>query len=153
MKDLSSKIANLMDSVREINAAKDLSDQDIKHILPETKQWETKVEELVASGVKFDIELFGLNTAFKEKLVKKYKDKLTDKAANHDWGLFALNKDVYEVASYRTTFHGKSGENVYKFTRSDVNAHTIKFLNDAMHQGEDYARAANCYGTWAPCAQ
>ena len=75
MKDLSSKVASLMDSVKEVKAAKDLSDQEIKHLLPETKKWETKVEELVASRVKFNIELFGLNTAFKEKLVKEYKDK------------------------------------------------------------------------------
>ena len=125
MKDLSSKIASLMDSVKEVKAAKNLSDQEIKHILPETKKWETKVEELTASRVKLDIELLGLSTdaLVKEKLDKDYeeaiaiiKDKLADlKAANNDRGLFALNKHVKDVAAYPEAFHGKDGENIYKF--------------------------------------
>ena len=36
--DLSSKIANLLHVVKEVKAAKDLSDQEIKHILPKAKK-------------------------------------------------------------------------------------------------------------------
>ena len=62
MRDLSSKIANLMDTVKKVKPAADLSDQEINYIFPEAKKWENKLEELAASKVKLDIELLGLNT-------------------------------------------------------------------------------------------
>ena len=125
IKDLSSKFANLLDTVKEVKAAKDLSDQEIKLILPEVKKWKVEVKELTASKVKLEMELIGLNTdaAVMKKLDDEFmeitarvKNKLLDlKAANNDRGLFALNKQVKDVAPYPESFHGISGENVYKF--------------------------------------
>ena len=94
MRDLSSKIANLMDTVKKVKTSKDLSDQEIKHIFPEAKNWEKKLEELAASKVKLDIELLGLNTdeTVRKKLDDDYeetassvKNKISDlKAANDE---------------------------------------------------------------------
>ena len=123
--DLSSKIANLLDVVKEVKAAKDLSDQEIKHILPEAKKWEVDFKELTASKVKLDMDFVGLNTdaAVVKKLEEDYKtitaevkNKLSDlKAANDERGLFALNKQVKDAAAYPEPFHGKVGQNIYKF--------------------------------------
>ena len=125
MRDLSSKIANLMDTVKKVKTSNDLSDQEIKHIFPEAKNWEKKLEELAASKVKLDIELLGLNTdeTVRKKLDDDYeetassvKNKISDlKAANDERGLFALNKEVKDAAAYPETFHGKAGENIYIF--------------------------------------
>ena len=52
--DLSGKIKNLMNAVKEVKPTKDLTDQEVKHTLPEAKKWETKLEELTASKVKLD---------------------------------------------------------------------------------------------------
>ena len=60
IKDLSEKIKNLMNTVKEVKPAEDLSDQEIKHVLPEAKKWESKLEELTAKKVKLDMELIGL---------------------------------------------------------------------------------------------
>ena len=49
-----------MDIVKEVKTAKELSDQEIKHILPEAKKWETKLEEMTTSKVKLDMDLVGL---------------------------------------------------------------------------------------------
>ena len=125
IKDLSSKISNLMKTVKDIKPSKDLSDQEVKQIFPEAKKLEDKVEELTASKVKLDMELIGLNTdaATKKQLEEDYeavtvsvKERLSDlKAANETRGLFALNKQVKDVAPYPETFHGKPGDNIFKF--------------------------------------
>ena len=123
--DLSSQIENLMATVKEVKAAKELSDQEIKLILPEAKKWETKLETLAASKVKLDMELVGQNieAATKKKLEDDYvevsngiKNKLSDlRAANDTRGLFALSKQVKDINTYPEVFYGKPGENVFKF--------------------------------------
>ena len=123
--DLSSKIKNLMGVVKEVKPVKTLSDQEIKHILPEAKKWETKLEDLTASKVKLDMELIGLNpdVTVTKKLDEDYeavavivKETLSSlTAANKERGLFALNKQVKDVATYPEIFHGKPGDNIYKF--------------------------------------
>ena len=125
IKDLSEKIKNLMNTVKEVKPAEDLSDQEIKHVLPEAKKWESKLEELTAKKVKLDMELIGLNTdvAVTKNLDDDYmavaievKEKLSYlTAADKERGLFALNKQVKDVAAYPETFSGKVGENIYKF--------------------------------------
>ena len=102
-----------------------MSDQEVKQIFPEAKKLEVKVEELTASKVKLDIELIGLNTdaATRKQLEEDYeavtanvKERLSDlKAANEARGLFALNKQVKDIAPYPETFTGKPGENIFKF--------------------------------------
>ena len=60
IKDLSEKIKNLMNTVKEVKPAEDLSDQEIKDVPPEAKKWESKLEELTPKKVKLDMELIGL---------------------------------------------------------------------------------------------
>ena len=125
VKNLSEKIKNLMKTVKEVKPTEELSDQEIKHVLPEAKKWESRLEELTAAKVKLDMELIGLNidagvtkildedymtvaTSVKEKL-----SYLT--VANEERRLFALNKQVKDIVPYPEPFHGKPGENIFKF--------------------------------------
>ena len=125
LSNLSSQIKNLMGSISEVKLAKELSDEEVKEILPEVKKLEEKLEKLTESKVKLDIELAGLKLEatmsanleedFKA-VTKEVKKKVTDlTVANKERRLFALSKQVKDVAAYPETFSGKSGENVYRF--------------------------------------
>ena len=51
-----------------------------------------------------------------ETVVAEVKQKLSDpKAAKSERGLFALSEPPTNLAIYSESFHGKAGENIYKF--------------------------------------
>ena len=55
-----SSISNLMEAVKEVKSAKDLTDQEIECILPEAvEKWKTDLEDLSASKVELVKELVG----------------------------------------------------------------------------------------------
>merc|ERR1719233_416526 len=88
-------------------------------------KWESKLEEMTTSKVKLDMELVGLNAdaTVTKKLDEDFeaiaigvKERLSDLTnADKERGLFALNKQVKDVAAYPESFQGKGGENIYKF--------------------------------------
>ena len=91
IKYLCSSISNLMEAVKEVKSAKDLTDQEIECILPEAvEKWKTDLEDLKASKVELVKELVGLNLeksgteqldASNETVVAEVKQKLSDPKA------------------------------------------------------------------------
>ena len=125
IKGFSQRTSNLKEIIEKVKPAKDLSDLEIKSILPEAKKWESKLEDLGASKVKLDKEMVGvkiditalqkMNDAF-DQLSTSIKTKLTDlTSADQERCLFSLTKPVREVAIYPPPFGGTASENVYKF--------------------------------------
>ena len=125
LKGFSLRLETLDQVIKKVKPAKDLSDLDIKSILPEAKKWETKLDDLVSAKVKLDKEMVGvkvdsvalqkLNDTF-DHLSTNVKTKLTDLiTADQDRCLFSLTKPVKEVAIYPPPFGGTASENVYKF--------------------------------------
>ena len=123
---LSERISKLLKVVREVKPAKDLTDYEIEYILPEAdEKWENAIEELRESKVELAKELIGLKleeSAMEEidanydEVVAAVKEKLSDlKAADNERGLFALSEPPMNLAIYPEPFHGKPGENIYKF--------------------------------------
>ena len=57
IKGFSQRTSNLKEIIEKVKPAKDLSDIEIKSILPEAKKWESKLEDLIASKVRLDKEM------------------------------------------------------------------------------------------------
>ena len=113
MKGFSLRVETLDQVIKKVKPAKDLSDLDIKSILPEAKKWETKLDDLASAKVKLDKEMVGvkvdsaalqkLNDAF-EHLSTNVKTKLTDlMTADQDRCLFSLTKPVLKFGTNYVT--------------------------------------------------
>ena len=86
MDDISSRCKSLLEIIFDINKATDLSDQDVRQHLLDSKRWETKLEDIVSSKVKVDKDIVGVDvdseTVGKLKdIVEKVKTSVRGKVA------------------------------------------------------------------------
>ena len=57
MDDIFSRAQSLVDIIFEIKKASDLSDQDVRQHLLDSKRWDSKIEDIVSSKVKVDKDI------------------------------------------------------------------------------------------------
>ena len=123
------KFKDLNRSVSKVKATSEMSEQEIREHLQESKKWEKKVEDFTSAKETIEQELVGVDgvdEVLKEELNKEFDEvielvsnkmeylALTDK----DLGLHTLSPNkVKENIIYPDPFRGGSGDNVYKFVK------------------------------------
>ena len=132
MDDIFSRAQSLVDSIFEIKKASDLSDQDVRQHLLDSKRWDSKIEDIVSSKVKVDKDIIGAEVDSEavgkvhdivEKVKAVVKEKTADlKKVDGHRCLYSLSKAVKEVAVYPKTFTGSAEENVHKFKEKMIEA-------------------------------
>ena len=70
IEDVSARATTLTKMLHEVDKAEKLTDLEVREILAESKKWESKMEDIVASKVKIDKDVVGLDVS------KDCKDKL-----------------------------------------------------------------------------
>ena len=140
IEDISARATSLHKLILGIDKAKDLSDQDVRQYLLDSKRWESKLEDIVSSKVKVDKDVVGSEVdpgSIKKltEVVSKVKEAVADKIADlkrvdKERCLFSLSKAVKEVAVYPPVFGGTDGEDVYKFKEKLVEAITANQVRE-----------------------
>ena len=140
MDDISSRFKNLLEIIFDINKATDLSDQDVRQHLLDSKRWESKLEDIVSSKVKVHKDIIGVDvdseTVGKLKdIVEKVKTSVRGKVAelkkvDVERCLYSLSKAVKGVAVYPPIFGGTDGEDVYKFKEKMIEAITTNQIRE-----------------------
>ena len=140
MQDIASRSKILWESIHGIKKASDLSDQDIRQHLLDSKRWESKVEEITSSKVKVDKDIIGVEVKpddiqtlndVVEKMKINVKEKIAElKNVDGERCLFSLSKSVKDLAVYPPVFKGKDGEDVYKFKEKMLEALTTNQVRE-----------------------
>ena len=140
IEDIMTRASSLHDTIYEIKKAQELSDQDVRQHLIDSKRWETKVEDISSSKVKVDKDTVGLeidtDTVTKlnsvvEKVRTAVKEKIADlKKADQERCLYSLTKPVKDVAVYPPPFGGNDNEDVYKFKEKMLEAITTNQIRE-----------------------
>ena len=123
--DVSSKITQLDTVISTMKPTSELTDQEIKQHLVDSKIWESKLEKLAESKIRLKKEVIGIKEESPEirkletdfsALSSNVKDKIDElKNADNERGLFSLVKASKETAVYPAPFSGADGENIFKF--------------------------------------
>ena len=84
IEDISARATSLHKLILGIDKAKDLSDQDVRQYLLDSKRWESKLEDIVSSKVKVDKDVVGSEVdpgSIKKltEVVSKVKEAVADK--------------------------------------------------------------------------
>ena len=121
--DLKSKIGDVLEM-----DCNDLTDQEVRENLLNSKDWEKEVGELTKNRKAIELESVGIsvNQDIKEKFENELKDTIDKvctlvaslKVMDKEKGLHTLAPSkVKENIVYPKVFSGKSGENVFKFVK------------------------------------
>ena len=140
MNDISTRSQCLLDLTFDIKKAAELSDQDVRLHLLDSKRWESKLEDISSSKVKVDKEIIGADVDNEsierldnivERLKTAVKEKIAElKKVDTERCLFSLSKAIKQVAVYPMPFHGKEGEDVYKFKEKLLEAITTNQIRE-----------------------
>ena len=128
MKSAINKFKELNSTVSKIKATREMSEQEIREYLLESKKWEKKIEDF--TGVKETIDQDSVGMSFDIDLKQEVDvefGEVTDLIANKvahlalkdkELGLHTLTPNkIKENIVYPPAFYGNPGENVYKFVK------------------------------------
>ena len=132
MEALSKKCEALSLKIQEIGNPSELSDQDVRQHLMDSKQWENKLDSISTSKVNINKDAVGIDVDQNE--VKKINDLFAKteeilkgkvlelKKVDKERCLYSLSKPVKEPAVYPSPFGGTEKEDVYKFKEKMLEA-------------------------------
>ena len=130
MKNSTKKSKDLVHKLRDVLSkdCEEMTDQEIRENLLNSKDWEKQIQDLTASKEVIDLDSVGVvvNNDIKEEFETELHDAI-DKVCNLIEKLKLVDKEkalhtlapskVKENIVYPKAFSGKTGENVYKFVK------------------------------------
>ena len=121
------KVEELKKIVSKVESPSDLSDQEIRAHMLDTKKWEDKLDNIMSLKDKLEENLVSMENEENEveslndtvgDLVSAIKGKITElEEVDKSRCLYSLSKAVKETAVYPESFSGNPGENVFEFVK------------------------------------
>ena len=123
------KCKSLIQIVKTVKEAEEMTENEVRHHMVESKEWKKTIEGLTKAKEDIDVEILEVEVeaSLKSEYDLSYEDafdRVENKIKNlhlqdKERGLYSLAPSkVKETVVYPTPFEGKVGENVYKFVEN-----------------------------------
>ena len=123
------KCKSLIQIVKSVKGAEDMTENEVRHHMVESKEWKKTIEGLTKAKEDIDVEILEVDVeaSLKSEYDLSYEDafdRVENKIKNlhlqdKERGLYSLAPSkVKETVVYPSPFEGKVGENVYKFVEN-----------------------------------